>query len=671
MTSRVSFPKLIIETLRRHLSAVLITVLVFFVHIISFFLNVQNILSQEYVQDMASSSFLPVSPNNSEHVIRELTELSLPNFATTIMVMLIGVYLAFDFFRYMHSKKETDFYESMPIRRQKWFLTLLIASVGLYLVLAILTIVIELAIVYSVGYGSKLILEGMLWRLLCMIGAFLVCWVTTVLAMVMTGHSIIAFLGFGIFASYIPLIIGNLIPVYAGTFLKTYVYEELNPTYYYFSPISLAYKATHNYSLWNIDEHWSYLLGCFIFAIIVGVIAYLLFLRRPSETAGRAMAFEKINSLIRTLIVIPLALYAGLFLNEITSVGSMAWLIFGVIFAAGLIHGIMESIFQFDIRALISKKKQLLLTILFCLAFVFVFWIDLFQFDKYVPDAKDVKTVKIDTYLFDQNGKYFDEWKNGLTGEYVDAALTAIRDIRECMEPSASEDYIYTNDFEVTYELKNGLKRKRSYPYYGNEFPESLDKLYATEEFKDDFCVLFHLDKVDISSVSVFNGVESFDINLSEEQLKEFSAIYRKEYTKLTLSESLSKEAMYKIIVSYPLEGEDYSVSAEYKIYSDFTETLGFLRDYNVISFKDSQNIKLENLEIYSDKYGKDGHYYISDETQLNELKPNMLLGDFMYHRYEYSDGYVYCNLRYVINGHTQYTDVYIKDAELSEIIKK
>ena len=60
MTSRVSFPKLIIETLRRHIAAVLITVLVFFLHIISFFLNVQNILRQEYVQDITSSSFLPV-----------------------------------------------------------------------------------------------------------------------------------------------------------------------------------------------------------------------------------------------------------------------------------------------------------------------------------------------------------------------------------------------------------------------------------------------------------------------------------------------------------------------------------------------------------------------------------------------------------------------------------
>ena len=122
MTLRVSFPKLIIETLRRHLAAVLITVLVFFLHIVTFFLNVQNILSQEYVQDIASSSFLPVSPNNSEYIIKELSSLCSPNMLNMVMAILLGIYLAFEFFRYMHSRKESDFYDSMPIRKEKWFI---------------------------------------------------------------------------------------------------------------------------------------------------------------------------------------------------------------------------------------------------------------------------------------------------------------------------------------------------------------------------------------------------------------------------------------------------------------------------------------------------------------------------------------------------------------------
>lgn len=668
MTLRVSFPKLIIETLRRHLAAVLITVLAFFLHMVTFFLNVQNILNTKVVEDTISS-YYPLR-RDTEYVREELTALCSPNMLNMVMATLLGIYLAFEFFRYMHSRKESDFYDSMPIRKEKWFLNLFAASVGLFMTLVTITYAIELAIISGVGYGSKEIFLCMFWNLICTIGSFLVCWVTTALTMVVTGHSIIAFLGFGIFASYIPLIIGYLFPVYANTFFDTYVYKRLPSVYYYFSPISLAYKATHNYSFWNINEHWTYIIGCYVFTLIVGLVAYLLFLRRPSEAAGRAMAFEKINSWIRVLLVIPLALYAGLLLNEITSVGSTAWLIFGVIFASCLLHGVIEAIFQFDIKGLVSKKRQLLFTVLFCLAFVFVFWADVFQFDNYVPDAQNIKTVKIDTYLFDDNGKYFDDLTDGLSGEYVEDVLNVIKDIREHMEASDSEDYIYTNDFTVTYELKNGTTRQRRYPYYGNEFPKSLDTLSATEEFKNDFCILYHLDKVNISSVSVFNGMESFVLNLTKEQIKEFSKIYLDEYTKLTLTESLSKEALYKLIISYPFEERDYNVTAEYKIYANFDNTLAYLKKYNIVSFHESQNIKLENMEIHSDKYQKEGHQYVSDEQKLNELKEHMLLGEFLYHNYEREEDYAYCNLRCVLNGNTRYLDVYIKHSILSEILK-
>ncbi len=670
MTSRVSFRNLIIETLRRHIAAVLITILVFFLHIISFFLNVQNILNTKIMED-AVDSYYPAR-RGAEYVKEGLTSLCSPNVLNMMIAIFLGIYLAFEFFRYMHSRKESDFYDSMPICKEKWFLNLFASSVGLFLVLATVTNAIEFSIVYSVGYGSKHIFMSILWNLICTIGTFAVCWVTTVLAMIMTGHSIIAFLGFGAIACYIPLIIGYLFPLYANTFFKTYVLRDLPSIYYYFSPISLAYKSTHNYSVWNINEHWTYIIGCYIFTILVGIIAYLLFLRRPSETAGRAMAFEKINPWIRILIVVPLALYAGLFLNEVTSVDSTAWLLFGVVFAACILHGIIEAIFQFDIKALVSKKKQLLFTVLFCLAFVFIFWADMLCFDNFVPNEEDVKCIKIDTYFFDQNGKYVNDLQDGLYGEYVDDALAVIKDIRNHTEMSGSEDYIYTNDFIVTYELKNGSTRQRRYSYYGNEFPESLEKLSTKEEFKNDFCILYHLDKIDVSSISVFNGMETFQLNLTKEQIKEFVKIYLEEYTKLSLTESFSKEAVYKLIVSYPnfREDRDYDLSAEYKIYAHFDKTLAYLNKYNVVNFRESQDIKLENMEIYSNKYEKDLPQYISDEQQLNSLKEHMLLGDFMYHRYD-EEEYVYCNLRCSLNGQTRYMDVYIKQSDLITILGK
>ena len=339
MTSRVSFLKFIVETLRRHIAAVLITALGFFIHIISFFMNVQNILSSEYISSY--DAFSSVHPD-IEIFTRDLCELCSPNLTNGVIAMAFGAYLAFDFLKYMHSKRETDFYDSMPIRRQTWFRVIFVSCFALFFILCAAATGIEAAIAFGTGYGALTMLQNMLWNFICMIAAFLVTWFTTALAMIMTGHSIIALLGFGVFASYIPLILATLIPVYSARFFETYVYTDINPNVYYFSPVTLVYKIANSWLEWKLDEHWTYIIGCFVFTAIIGVITYLLFLRRPSEAAGRAMAFEKANNIIRFMLVIPLALYAGLFLEEMATMTSTAWLIFGVIFGAFLLHGIME-----------------------------------------------------------------------------------------------------------------------------------------------------------------------------------------------------------------------------------------------------------------------------------------------------------------------------------------
>ncbi len=241
MTSRVSFPKLIKELTKNHLASFLITVLTFFIHLIYFLMRIQNILQTTWVSDDITGL---ATPENSGFILQEIHELCVPNFGNMLVAMAIGAYLAFDYFRYLHSKKETDFIESLPVRRQEQFQTRLLSSLLIFAVLCTVTLGIELGVVFSTGYGSLYILQNMLWGLLCMFGAFLASWVTVALAMIMTGHSIVAFLGTGVFFCYVPLILNNLIPTYANVFFDTYVYrspEEMSASYY-FSPATLAYK---------------------------------------------------------------------------------------------------------------------------------------------------------------------------------------------------------------------------------------------------------------------------------------------------------------------------------------------------------------------------------------------------------------------------------------------
>lgn len=669
MTSRVSFPKLIIETLRRHTAAVLITVLGFFIHIVTFFMNVQNTLSSTYIEDYSVEELVGGQNPAISRIAENLFDLCSPKFAYGAFALGFGAYLAFDFFRYMHSKRETDFYDSMPIRRQTWFKTLFTSCFLLFFVLSALTTAIEVGIVFSTGYGSLAILQAILWNYICMIGAFLVAWFTTALAMIMTGHSIIAFLGVGVFACYVPLIIANLLPTYCARFFDTYVYREPNANIYYFSPVTVVYKMTDSWQEWNIKEHWTYIIGCFILAILVGTIAYVLFLRRPSETAGRAMAFEKANDVIRFIIVIPLTLYAGLLLEEMATMSSMAWLIFGILFGGFLLHGIMECIFQFDIKALLTKKKQLLATFIICIAFVFVFWIDLFKYDDYIPDAEDVKIVKIDSILFGRMNIEWDSERDWIQGDLVKDAIAVVKEFKDCKIPSDDEIYYKENNFyniKITYVMKSGREVKRDYSFDASKASENLSRLYANEDVKDDYCVLYNIDKENIQGISVNNGITGMDLELPKEELAQFIDIYLEEYSKLDLKEALSDIKQYEINVSFQSEKMKYPTAERYYVYSSFTKSIAFLKEKGVKSFQESEDIRITNMEIFGNKY-EDTHQYVSDLEQLKELKPFMILDSFS--NYDISEEYLYGEIQIETERGISYSGIFIKESDLEKVI--
>ena len=669
MTSRVSFPKLIIETLRRHTAAVLITVLGFFIHIVTFFMNVQNTLSSTYIEDYSVEELVGGQNPAISHIAENLFDLCSPKFAYGVFALGFGAYLAFDFFRYMHSKRETDFYDSMPIRRQTWFKALFTSCFLLFIVLSAFTTAIEVGIIFSTGYGSLAILQTILWNYICMLGAFLVAWFTTALAMIMTGHSIIAFLGVGVFACYVPLILANLFPTYCARFFDTYVYREPNPNIYYFSPVTVVYKMTDSWQGWNIKEHWTYIIGCFILAILVATIAYVLFLRRPSETAGRAMAFEKANDVIRFMIVIPLTMYAGIFLEEMAIMTSMAWLIFGILFGGFLLHGIMECIFQFDIKALLTKKKQLLATFIICIAFVFVFWIDLFKYDDYIPDASDVTVVKIDSDLFGHMNIEWDSERDWIQGDFVKDAIAVVREMKDGMISSDDESYYKENNFyniKITYIMKSGREVKRDYSFDVSKASENLNKLYANEDVKDDYCVLYNINKEDVQGISVNNGINGMDLELPKEELNQFIDIYLEEYSRLQLKDALSDIKQYEINVSFQLENMKHPSAERYYVYSSFTKSIAFLKEKGAKTFQESEDIRITNMEIFGNKY-EDTHMYVSDLKQLKELKPYLILDSFS--NYDISEEYLYGEIQIETERGISYSGFFIKKSDLDKVI--
>lgn len=656
MTSRVSFVKLYKETLQHHLASLLITVFVFVVHLIAFFLNLQNIISADWIS----------SVRDTEYMIEEITQMCTPNLTNGILAVLMAIYLAYDYFRYMHSKRETDFYESLPVARKEWFKTLFVCCFSIFSILCTITIGIELAMVFGFGFGSFVILQNMLWNLLCMIGIFLATWVTAALAMIMTGHSIVALMGFGVFSSYAPLLLQYLIPAYAATFFDTYVGLRSESFLNYFSPISLAYKLTRDYNyLWNISEHSGYFVGVWIFALVVGVIAYLLFLRRPSEAAGRAMAFEKSNSAIRMLLVIPFALYIGLFLRSMSVFASDAWHIFGILFGAFIIHGLMECIFQFDIRALFSKKKQFLITLLICYGFAFIFWADVFHYDEYVPQQNEVEAVYISDNSFDYFSVYgeWDDSKDGIRGEYLDEALTIAKELSTA--PPVNENAGYLT---FAYQLKNGTTKYRNYNYDVTNISETFDRLFATEEYKNDICPLYTTNRDEYTAILYTNGISDHVLELTDAKRDELLDTYLEEYTALTLSQHYLEPVLLQIgFQQAGDENESYKhYNTEYfSVYANFEKTLDLLKQYGAQTLYEAEDVKLISIDFYDEK---DGHQEIAftDYPQLRDWQNHMMLCEFNHSLY--SDDWIYCTLKAMTSDGECYFDVFVKKSFLETI---
>lgn len=371
MICKNSFYKSVYETIRHHLAAIFATCLVFFIQVVVFFLNLQNYASASY----------------KDYRYECLMNLTLPNTAYVVPIVFIGFLLAFDFFKYLHIKNQVDFYDSLPVCRRDWFLLRSSSAVLIFLIPYSICTLLEMILLAVTGFGTKVFLINLCWVFISMTCIYLSTFLAGTVVMIVTGNPVIGCFGFSFISIYAPYILRYIYPNYASQYFKTYVSDDTKLDFLeYLSPIGQSVKLlSSDYLEWNVKDHVIDFLMILIVIALTGLLAYFLYLHRPSEAAANAIAFKKAASPIRISIVIPFALYIGLYLMQIAEVASKSWMIFGFFISCVLLHGIIESIFQFDIKALWKHKKQMAFSFLTCIGIASLFWIDAFGFNKYLP----------------------------------------------------------------------------------------------------------------------------------------------------------------------------------------------------------------------------------------------------------------------------------------------
>lgn len=136
----------------------------------------------------------------------------------TILTMGLAVIGGITGFAFTHSSVKTDFYHSLPIRREKLFRLQYVTGVVMFALPLLAALVLEMLIGAVYGYFTWAILPeaAKLFGFLMLV--YLMFYGMTIVAMMMTGKIIVALLGTGVFATY-PLWILGLVTALSESFL--------------------------------------------------------------------------------------------------------------------------------------------------------------------------------------------------------------------------------------------------------------------------------------------------------------------------------------------------------------------------------------------------------------------------------------------------------------------
>lgn len=540
--------------------------------------------------------------------------------ALAFMLTIAAVVLAASGFAYLHSKKKTDFYHSLPIRREMLYAVTCLNGF-LYMAVAYLGFLTIAAVMIRVkgvpfDWGSLYLASV---EHLCF---FALVYMTAILAMLLTGNLVVGLLGTGVLFSWGPVICMTI----------SAYFSEYFTTFYGDDSFLLALSERTSPVAWYVKACMSsqpgrMALGAMLAAAVLFLLGMLLYRRRPSEAAGHAMAFPITEPIIRFLIVVPSSLLLGAMFHAMMY--EDGWTVFGLVCGLLLVSCIIEIIYHFDFKSLFAHKRQLLVSSVFVGVVFAIFRFDLFGYDRYLPATEKLASGGIYCDLLDPDAtsqyhstvEYTEGWY-GVTFDampsstLVDAmqisddqglellhtiAAQGVHDAAEARDRflrgggrsyDLEEGDAAFHNVTIAWHLRNGRTVYRSYRVNASGVRAALEAIYDLDAYKMAMYPVLSLTADDVAGINYKEEDECSHVKLSGADMKAaLLAAYQEELKALT-SETRAREMpiaeiqfktneQQALIQKLRDEGGNYTLFNHYyyyPIYPSFTKTIALLR---------------------------------------------------------------------------------------------
>ncbi|MFI3212632.1 MAG: DUF6449 domain-containing protein [Eubacteriales bacterium] len=659
MTSKNSFWVSIRENSKRRIWVIAILSLMFFFYFPVFIgLSASSYTSQLESASVDSRTWIQARMSVMFESTIGISEVGI------IFVGIAAVICALQGFSYLYNKKKVDFYHSLPVSKNRRFVT--IYSNGILIFLSIYVMNLCLGILAGSIFGlmspELIVLAGksIVYYLLLYIAIY---GVTTIGAL-LTGNIVVAFLATGVLLVY-EMAVRALGVAFASTFFETWVYQsEGFMTETWTSPIMIFMMKILHFSDSGISDNVESMQGIIIligYGIIFTLIGFVLYQKRPMENSAKAMAFPVTKGVVKILLIVPLALATGAAFYGIGGSNIVSMYI-GCILGIVIFHGLIQVIYEFDMKAILKEKKDLMIGSVMALGILLIFQFDVFGYDDYIP--KESKLASVSLHL--QDGVYYESYRGELNEdgyyEYIgdwnyyrdNMYYTDVETILDLVSQSVSqeqrEDGEKYLDIDIQYRLNNGTSTYRRVYVPWEENLLLMDTIVTSEEYTKAYYQILSdefMQDYPISHISYEGSVGSCQI--PKEKWEEFLTIYMEELSNLSYTTICQEVPVGGIGISTiktdATKGET-SAYWNYPVYESFTETCAFLeREQLTTTNLEPSQVKSIEVEInYEDGYHT-VEYYEEDEIAeiLEKMIPygidNYMAGDYSY---SYSDSNLY-----------------------------
>lgn len=519
-----------------------------------------------------------------------------------ITTAAFAVLFAIQGFSWLYSRKKTDMYMSMPVSSVKRYITIYLNGIGIYGVCYFCSLLLVFAVGGVLGALSvKTVLVG-LGAFLCNMLFFTAVYNISLVAVMLTGNVLVTLLGCGVFFLY-EYMIRFLIDGMMSAFFRTYCSIGDGGVMSWTSPFFTYLTGIENMStyLWGGGSRY---VGSFLEklaltvlqSLVYGIAAYLLYRKRKAEAAGTAMAFAKSKSIIKLLLMIPVTLLAGLWFRGLSG-DSVFFTILGMLIGLFLCHGLIQIIYEFDIRSVLLKKWHLLAAGA-ATAVIFSFaYFDFTGYDTYIPETEDIASVAFtfrqDIYGFSNYERLFDEniyyssheeyMLEHMASENTET-IEAVRKLAARDHEMALELNTYDNRYTIVYlkyNLNNGRSICRAAAVELEKSVGDMDTIFADRAFQysryqiNDPLVMENADRLEavysngLEEVSYLGDMERL-LKVLSEDLDDYSC-----------SMMLNQLPVGSLRISYHVEGEpeDIYYAWTYPVYTEFEDTIALLKE--------------------------------------------------------------------------------------------